>query len=183
MGTGITGQNNRDEAYPQQPRTGQTGSTALKNHQQGAITATTGLSTGSYLMILVIAVEVSGNFLTNNPFSYNATPLDAQVSTVWRLNRRTGAFLVNGVAATPGFTLFPASITGGVETTLMTTPTGGLTATNDTVDLGALDLSGEAIGSLVGYEVLLFSAPATSVSFPTATPTLPWGQFSVQEVL
>lgn len=176
MGTNITGPNARVEGYPLASNTG--ASTALANHFQGGITSDPeiGLGTGSFLATIVMRVEVSGNFLMNFPFSYHVTGGPA---VTWQLNRRFGIFTVNGVAPTPGFFLFPTDAGGSVVTLYQTE---SMTSTPVAMDLGALDVTGFAPGTLVAYEAFVSAATGT-INFSSASAFLPKGQFSVMEVL
>jgi hypothetical protein len=188
VGTNITGDNCRLETYPL-PK-GSNANTALSNHQQGAITSDprTPLASSGIVGTLVVAVKELGNFLVNQSFSYEASTGagGGTPQVLWQLVRRTGAFLVNGVAPTPGFFLFPTD-TGGTATTLMSTANTFLNGDLEGADahhLHALDISGQPVGALVAYDLIFTSGiPLTTISFPNATPSNPLGQFSVLEVL
>jgi hypothetical protein len=180
MGTNNTGSNCRVETYPFQ-NTGSSAVTALRNHEQGSITSDpqSGVVSGQLVATIVIPVDVSGDFLLNFPFSYEAFT-DGTPSVTWQLNRRTGAYTVNGLAPAPGFYLFPTDAGGTVTNLMTTTP---LNQIDEAVALGALDISGQPVGSLVAYELLLLASPGGPVHFPGASPTTPFGALSALEVL
>jgi hypothetical protein len=155
--------------------------TALRNHTQGVIDAVgpgPGITPVASVAILVLRVGVTGNFLVCMPFSYL---LGTATSATWQLVRHTGSFTVNGVAATPGFTLFPTVAAG---TSVVRNSTKAITAAEATIDIGALDLSGVTVGSLVGYELQLSASGGSgTVLFTGAAAGTPLGNLSAIEVL
>lgn len=165
--------------------TGPTGSAsaalALANHRQGALTAAPGspLTAGQYVATVVVQVATSGNFLVSFPFSYNRN--GEGLGLTWQLNRRTGAFTVNGSPPAAGVFLYPTDA-GGTVTTLFQTAQSS--DANPTIPLGAIDISGVAVNGFVAYELLLSAVDVgDTASFSTAAPTTPMGTFSVIEVL